>query len=174
MRNYLHRLLLARALPSPNCSRLLEFLGRNTERMLSYRGLPATQLLHWLESTALSKNRSTPWRPSDLSQNTRAELRMAPIEVQRLVFLDLQLRYWHGNLFSVPVLERSRFFGQLLDFFTRPPSGAYPVYPPPEPQPKGRFGGLRDVGPRQSSHALSHPEPHSAASIEWDGVSTSR
>lgn len=55
--------------------------------------------------------------------------------------MDLKLRNRLGELGQVPVPERSRFFGQILDFFSGAASGYYPVYPLPEPRP---FGSPRE------------------------------
>lgn len=135
LRIYLHRLLVARALPPGDRSWLLEFLGLKIERQFSFHLLPpATQILRWLEAGEMKQPASS-WRVGDITPSLLAWLKAASSDVQRLAFLDLQFRsdVLH-ELVLVPAPQRSRFLGQILDFFSDPSSCLYPICPPPQPQ----------------------------------------
>lgn len=132
LRSYLHRLLIAQALPRGVPSRLLEFLGRVIELQYACARPPETQLLHWLMSD-LSIERLL---PCDLSKNMRDWLRNASEATQRMLFVDLKRRHRRGEAFPVPIPERNLFFGRLLTFFSDSPSEFYPALPPPDPRPR--------------------------------------
>lgn len=158
LRSYLHRLLMAGALPetSRSLSRLLEFLGRNAEHQFSGLGPPAGQILGWLSSAPRETFKRFPvWRTYAISGSVVARFEDWVPDAQRMLFLDLQLRCWLGTLYPVPVLERGWFFGEVLKFFTSdPPAQLYPVYLLPQLH---LFGSTPGSGLEQPIYALHSP-----------------
>lgn len=109
--SYLHRLLIAGALPPGNLSRLLEFLGRDAELQFSGLGPPAGQILGWINAAPTNTfNQYPAWRVETISGGMVARFGSWAPDGQRMLFLDLQLRCLLGTLFLVPVYERGRFF----------------------------------------------------------------
>lgn len=159
LRDYLHRLFMAQALPHGSRAALLVFLGRVAERQVCDSTLPAGQLLAWINSAPKKSFREYPaWRMEAISGGVLARFESAPPKAQHLLFMDLQLRSWLGSLGLIPGPERSRFFGAVLKFFTEPPSQLYPVYPLPQLQLLGSAPGPGLAQPICAQHPpLSDP-----------------
>lgn len=152
LRDYLSRLLLARALPPGSHSRLLEFLGRKIQLQLLSTRTPAEQILQWLGS-GLSADL---FQLLGVSRSATARLESAPEEAQRMLFIDLQLRFRLGVRCSAPVPERSHFFEEVLYFFWRSPSTEYPVWPPSRNKVhEPGLGGAKHLPPQCSAKMAS-------------------
>lgn len=176
LQRYLRRLSLAQALPTGNQSELLVFLGRKFDARVSIRSSLAVQLVRWMELRGSARTAGSvilAWRKDDISDDMLARFENMPVDAQRMVFVDLELRSKMKELFLVPVPERSRFFGQLLDFFSGEPSRTYPVSPPPSPQ----FGdGVQgpDVGQPSCAEHRSTSSPSKSISVEACGTIATR
>lgn len=142
LHDYLHRLSFAQALPPGSKTCHLMLFGRRFDLRICTDDSTTSRILRWIDQTR-RPSQFPAWGVKQISEKVLTRLENSPVDAQRMLFLDLQLRFRQNNLFWVPIPERSRFFEQLLDYFSEAPSRRYPIYVPPLPQPSG---GPRDPG----------------------------